>query len=140
MKKKNVLLPKEKSIPINLEKPDLLKPMGMTFQPVRPNLKKGGSSRFIKKPDLTYDNLKIVGDVDKPKLVREKENVDLVDNLNILDIQSTLDTVVKYRLMKGVSLKVVEDNDDLAVDNLQIPDFDLMMKVLKKSKLYKNDK
>ena len=139
LKKKNVLLPKEKSIPINLEKPDLLKPMGMTFQPVSPNLKKGGSSRFIKNPDLTYDNLKIVGDVDKTKLVREKENVDLVDNLKIIDIQSTLDTVIKFRLMKGVNLKVVEDND-LAVDNLQIPDFDKMMNVLNRCKLYKKIK
>ena len=39
--------------------------------------------------------------------------------------------------MKGVSLKVVEDNDDVAVDNLQIPDFNMMMNVLRKCKLYK---
>ena len=41
--------------------------------------------------------------------------------------------------MKGVNLKVVEDND-LAVDNLQIPDFDKMMNVLNRCKLYKKIK
>ena len=78
----------------------------------------------------------MISEVENPKLVRDVRNeepVDLVDNLNILDIQSTLDTVIKYRLMKGVSLKVVED--DMAVDNLQIPNFDMMMIVLKKCKL-----
>ena len=62
--------------------------------------------------------------------------VDVVDNLKILDIQSTLDTVIKYRLMKDSKLEVI--NDELAVDNLQIPNFDLMMRVLKRCRLYKN--
>ena len=65
------------------------------------------------------------------------EYTKVANNLNILDIQSTLDTVIKYRLMKGVSLKVVEEDDDMAVDNLQIPDFNKMMVVLKKCKLYR---
>ena len=195
-KKKGVLLPKEKSIPISSsliteskidDRPNLLEPMDIietTFEksvldkqePILDVLKKDSkkTGKFIsdiglkdfkaekvvtdepinkeakeysERPDLLKvepkDNLvspiKVMSEVEKPKLIRETkaEPVDLVDNLNILDIQSTLDTVIKYKLMKGVSLKVVEDNDDVAVDNLQIPDFNMMMNVLRKCKLYK---
>ncbi len=166
-KKKKILLPEERSKPVITSKPDLFKPMvnGISLEgnPIKDEVKTISgkalkpAKKFISdvkpevtKPDLLkpeVDNspIKVISEVAHPKLVKpsyldKDKQVDLVDNLNILDIQSTLDTVVKYRLMKGVSLKVVEDNDDLAVDNLQIPDFDLMMKVLKKSKLYKNDK
>ena len=166
-KKKKILLPEERSKPVITSKPDLFKPMvnGISLEgnPIKDEVKNISgkalkpAKKFISdvkpevtKPDLLkpeVDNspIKVISEVSHPKLVKpsyldKDKQVDLVDNLNILDIQSTLDTVVKYRLMKGVSLKVVEDNDDLAVDNLQIPDFDLMMKVLKKSKLYKNDK
>ena len=89
---------------------------------------------------LDDNSLKVINEVEKPKLVREmkaKEPVDLVDNLNILDIQSTLDTVIKYKLMKGVNVQVVPDDNDMAVDNLQIPNFDMMMRSLRKSKLYR---
>ena len=182
-KKKAVLLPKEKSEPVNPIKPNLLKPMEETIstsfqksvsdkkdkafstlnkvgegahkfisdvrsekevkQETLPNkfINKGIEKSNIK-PDLLKKEtvlespIKVISEVENPKLVRDVRNeepVDLVDNLNILDIQSTLDTVIKYRLMKGVSLKVVED--DMAVDNLQIPNFDMMMIVLKKCKL-----
>ncbi len=190
---KGVLLPKEKSEPVNhvLEKPNLLKPMEETIstsfqksvldkkdvtldilnktgetvkimaneaKPLKeelPEVKEEHlTNKFINKdieeskvkPDLLKQEpvlespIKVISEVESPKLVREMSNEkpgDLVDNLNILDIQSTLDTVIKYRLMKGVSLKVVEDNEDMAVDNLQIPDFDKMMVVLKKCKLYR---
>ena len=186
-KNKGVLLPKDKSEPVNhsLEKPNLLKPMEETistsFQKsaldkknvalntlnkasesvnkfindVKPEVKeeplvnkfvnKNTEGSMVKpdllKPESTLESpIKVISEVESPKLVREmseEKTVDLVDNLNILDIQSTLDTVIKYRLMKGVSLKVVEDNEDMAVDNLQIPDFNKMMVVLKKCKLYR---
>lgn len=186
-KNKGVLLPKEKSEPVNhsLEKPNLLKPMEETistsFQKsvldkkdaalntlnkasesvnkfindVKPEVKeeplvnkfvnKNTEGSMVKpdllKPESTLESpIKVISEVESPKLVREmseEKTVDLVDNLNILDIQSTLDTVIKYRLMKGVSLKVVEEDDDMAVDNLQIPDFNKMMVVLKKCKLYR---
>ena len=58
-----------------------------------------------------------------------------MDNLNILDIQSTLDTVIKYRLMKWVNLDTY--NENAAVENLQIPNFDGMVLVLSNCKLYK---
>lgn len=186
-KNKGVLLPKEKSEPVNhsLEKPNLLKPMEETistsFQKsaldkknvalntlnkasesvnkfindVKPEVKeeplvnkfvnKNTEGSMVKpdllKPESTLESpIKVISEVENPKLVREmseEKTVDLVDNLNILDIQSTLDAVIKYRLMRGVSLKVVEEDDDMAVDNLQIPDFNKMMVVLKKCKLYR---
>lgn len=165
-KNKKVLLPKEKSEPVITskfeEKPNLFKPMAEITKDVVLNdisnkadvvnkahkfineVKPEVKSTPLEKPNLLKQGdaglIKVVGEVTKPKLVREvkaEEPVDLVDNLNIIDIQSTLDTVVKYRLMKGVSLKVIEEDNDMAVDNLQIPDFSLMMKSLKKSKLYK---
>ncbi len=89
---------------------------------------------------LSDSPIKVISEVERPKLVREMksdESTDLVDNLNILDIQSTLDTVIKYKLMIGVNLQVIEDDNDMAVDNLQIPNFDMMMRSLRKSKLYK---
>ena len=189
-KNKGVLLPKDKSEPVNhsLEKPNLLKPMEETIstsfqksaldkknvalntlnkasesvnkfindvKPEKPEVKEEHfTNKFINKdleeskvkpdllkPESTLESpIKVISEVKSPKLVREmseEKTVDLVDNLNILDIQSTLDTVIKYRLMKGVSLKVVEEDDDMAVDNLQIPDFNKMMVVLKKCKLYR---
>lgn len=164
VKNKKVLLPEERSKPVITSKLDLFKPMvnGVSLED---NLIKNevktisgktlkSAKKFISdvkpeqvKPDLLKTEvddspIKVISEVSHPKLVKPSkfsasEPVCLVDNLNILDIQSTLDTVVKYKLMRGVSLQVVEDNDDLAVDNLQIPDFDLMMRSLRKSKLYR---
>lgn len=160
-KNKKVLLPEERSKPVITSKPDLFKPMvnGVSLED---NLIKkeiqtisGKSLKSAKKfindvkpeairPDLFKPEdspIKVISEVSHPKLVKPSkafnEPVCLVDNLKILDIQSTLDTVIKYKLMKGVKLKTIENNDDLAVDNLQIPDFDLMMRVLRKGKLYK---
>ena len=164
-KNKKVLLPTEKSEPVIIskleDKPDLLKPMvDVTKEAISKDISNKEdmvkkAHKFIsevkpevkniplEKPDLLKNEntsfINVLGEVEKPKLVRKnkaEEPTDLVDNLNILDIQSTLDTVVKYRLMKDVNLQVMDDND-MAVDNLQIPDFDIMMKSLRKSKLYK---
>ena len=93
-----------------------------------------------KKPDLFKledSPIKVISKVEKPKLVHEArtESTDLVDNLNIVDIQSTLDTVVNYHLMKWVNLE--NYNDKAAVDNLQIPNFGKMVMVLEKCRLYK---
>lgn len=150
-KRKNVLLPKERSEAILSKKPNLLKPMedvvDVSFNNAS-DLNKSlmHTKKFIKdnvKPDLkpnTLENtsIKVISEVDRPKLVRKepKESMDLVDNLKILDIQSTLDTVIKYKLMKGANVQIIEDND-IAVDNLQIPNFDHMMRALNKYKLYK---
>ena len=90
---------------------------------VKPNLLKPEESMIT-----------VIKEVPKPKLVHN-EPLDLVDNLNIVDIQSTLDVVIRYRLMRGVSLEIYDDR--AAVDNLQIPNFDLMVRVLEKCRLYK---
>lgn len=73
----------------------------------------------------------------KPSLMQpmeEKEN--LIDNLIIIDIQSTLDVVVNYHLMKGINLK--EYKDSISVSNLNICNFVLLSKVLKKYKISQN--
>ena len=148
-KRKDVLLPKERSEAISSKKPNLLKPMedviDVSFGNVSDfNKSLAHTKKFIKnnvKPDLNDSedvSIKVISEVDRPKLVRKEyeESMDLVDNLKILDIQSTLDTVIKYKLMKGASVQIVEDND-IAVDKLQIPNFDYMLKALNKYKLYK---
>ena len=124
----------------NEEKPEV-KEEHFTNKFINKDLEESKVKPDLLKPESTLESpIKVISEVESPKLVREmseEKTVDLVDNLNILDIQSTLDTVIKYRLMKGVSLKVVEEDDDMAVDNLQIPDFNKMMVVLKKCKLYR---
>ena len=90
------------------------------------------------KPDLLKPEasaINVVGEVSKPKLVHERKTLDLVDNLNIVDIQSTLDVVVNYHLMKWINLESY--NDKAAVDNLCIPNFGKMVLVLEKCRLYK---
>ena len=171
-KKRNVLLPKEKSKPVITSssdiKPNLMKPMedmvDVSFHntvdkvnEAKDTIMSGGHiNKFINevkpelketsKPDLLKPEPQAAFNPDlmQPKVVAEKpvinpqaEPVDLVDNLNIVDIQSTLDTVVKYKLMRGVNLKAVPEDSDVAVDNLQIPNFDDMLKALRKYKLYK---
>ncbi len=59
----------------------------------------------------------------------------LVDNLNIIDIQSTLDVISGYHLMKNVKLKGYDNV--LTVDNLKISNFKLLFDILKVYKLYK---
>ena len=153
-KSKKVLLPEERSKPIITSKPDLFKPMvdidlGKKEEKVITGKRLKNVKKFISdkpkdiKPDLmkpTEDStIKVISEVAHPKLVRSTKmrQVDVVDNLKILDIQSTLDAVIRYKLMKNSKVEVIKD-DDLAVDNLQIPNFDLMMRVLRKCRLYKN--
>ena len=89
----------------------------------------------LEKPDLLKPEITVIKEVSQPKLVHNDNSLDLVDNLNIVDIQSTLDAVIKYKLVKDVKLEIY--NDKAAVDNLEIPNFDLMMRVLEKCVLYK---
>lgn len=116
----------------------------------KPDERVGSESKFInknvvfsdaeKKPDLLKPeepSIMFVNDVSKPKPIEHdvEQQTDLVDNLNIVDIQSTLDTVIKYKLMKWKKLEIYDE--DAAVDNLQIPNFDNMAMVLKRCRLYK---
>lgn len=118
-------------------KPNLMDKTTISSEPKFVNKKIQESNTTLEKPDLLKldDSLiKVFNEVPNPKLVHE-EPMDLVDNLNILDIQSTLDTVIKYRLMKWVNLETY--NDKAAVDNLEIPNFNFMVSVLSRCKLYK---
>lgn len=74
----------------------------------------------------------------KPDLMtaEEEKSSDLIDNLIIIDVQSTLDVVVKYKLMKNVKLKSY--NDLLSVDNLNICNFNLLMDIIKRCKINRN--
>ncbi|MBR3897703.1 MAG: hypothetical protein IKJ43_00290 [Bacilli bacterium] len=58
-----------------------------------------------------------------------------IDNLRIIDIQSTLDVVSKYHLYKDVKLTGVNDKD--SVENLSIPNFELLIGTLNNYKLVK---
>ena len=162
IKEKPVLLPKERSKPVKFisKKDKVIKPRliekpknkvtKFTFKSkvsdVKPLEKESlvhDTSKFInkqvletpvlEKPDLLTPEvspIKVIKEVSHPKLVRKEEREDLVDNLNIVDIQSTLDVAVRFHLMKGVNLESY--NDKVAVDNLQIPDFEFMVQVFSK--------
>ena len=100
--------------------------------------KKLQDNMIEEKPDLLKPEasaINVVGEVSKPKLVHERKTLDLVDNLNIVDIQSTLDVVVNYHLIKWINLESY--NDKAAVDNLRIPNFGKMVLVLERCRLYK---
>lgn len=55
-----------------------------------------------------------------------------VDNLQIVDIQSVLDVVVKYHLMKRINLKTY---DKITVNNLKVCNFKLLYSILNVYKL-----
>lgn len=73
----------------------------------------------------------------KPDLMRpmKEEQLDLIDNLIIVDIQSTLDIVVNYHLMKNVKLKGYKDL--ITVNNLNVCNFGLLSKIIKKYEIIK---
>ena len=117
---------------------DLLRPNNKSFDYNKEVIQKETSSDvsefdkiFKSKPDLTTNN-KIKPIMIFPSEIVASKKVNLVDNLVIIDIQSTLDVASKYHFMKGVKLK---GYNKMSVDNLKIYDFDLLTMVLKKYKL-----
>lgn len=106
--KPDLMKPMENMVP----KPDLMKPMDENINKIEPIVYKAKSSKR------------------KPK--------DSVDNLNILNIQATLDSVSKCHLMKDVKLRLYVDNPKVAVDNLQMPNFKNTIVILRKFRLYKH--
>ena len=71
-----------------------------------------------------------------PIIVFPKQEVNLktIDNLQIIDIQSTLDVAVKFHLMKNMSLKSYEK---MTVNNLEICNFKLLSSIVKVYKIVK---
>ena len=81
------------------------------------------------KPDL----LAPMNIEEKPNVTEEKAEEMSVLNLRIVDIQSALDVISKYHLMKDVKLEGYKEKD--AVDNLEISDFELLLGILKRYKI-----
>ena len=91
-------------------KPDLLKPMN----------------------SITDENHVILPIMTFPKA--EISRIKIIDNLQIIDIQSTLDTIVKCHLMKNVNLRTYEK---ITINNLEICNFKLLSNIIKVSNLIK---
>ena len=58
-----------------------------------------------------------------------------IEDLDIINMQLTLDTVIKYKFQRGVKLRRYDDSP--TIDDLNIFDFDKLMRVLPKSKVYR---
>lgn len=100
-------------------KPDLMKPMDSNLRTIKTNVLKPTIYRAHRHSKSANDSI-----------YRK-----LVCNLNIIDIQSTLDVISKYHLIKNVRLKGYDNV--LTVDNLKISNLKLLFDVLKIYKLYK---
>lgn len=70
------------------------------------------------------------------KLTAEKATVNLIENLRIIDVQSTLDAVVKCNLMKDAKIKSY--TQDITVNKLKICNMELVIKIIKKYVIIKN--
>ena len=106
----------------NLVKPDLMKPME-DF-----NNHEGYNSKFINKANTLAQEM---FETAKPEPVRAYS----IDNLDIINMQLTLDTVIKYKLQRGVKLRRYDESP--TIDDLNIFDFDKLMRILPKSKVYR---
>lgn len=106
----------------NLVKPDLMKPME-NFDNYE-----GYNSKFINKANTLAQEM---FEMAKPEPVRAYS----IDNLDIINMQLTLDTVIKYKFQRGVKLRRYDESP--TIDDLNIFDFDKLMKILPKSKVYR---
>ena len=106
----------------NLVKPDLMKPME-NFDNYE-----GYNSKFINKANTLAQEM---FEMAKPEPIRAYS----IDNLDIINMQLTLDTVIKYKFQRGVKLRRYDESP--TIDDLNIFDFDKLMKILPKSKVYR---
>ena len=84
---------------------------------------------FNSKPELDASFEKKVKPI-IPVMVFPSQDVNTnktIDNLQIIDIQSTLDVVVKFHLMKNINLKSYER---ITVNNLEICNFKLLSSII----------
>ena len=102
-------------------------------QPKENNYKNNNS---LKPLENTKDSNTPVPQIKETKLVtpimtfpnNKANKYKMIDNLKIIDIQSTLDIAVKFHLMKNINLKTYEK---LTVNNLRICNFKLLSETLK---------
>ena len=106
----------------NLVKPDLMKPME-NFDNYE-----GYNSKFINKANTLAQEM---FEMAKPEPIRAYS----IDNLDIINMQLTLDTVIKYKFQRGVKLRRYDESP--TIDDLNIFDFDKLMRILPKSKVYR---
>ena len=106
----------------NLVKPDLMKPME-NFDNYE-----GYNSKFINKANTLAQEM---FEMAKPEPIRAYS----IDNLDIINMQLTLDTVIKYKFQRGVKLRRYDESP--TIDDLNIFDFDKLMKILPKSRVYR---
>lgn len=108
-------------------KPDLMKPME------DPD-KKEYKPRFVKPENIKEEPKEKIKEEVKETTIFEK---DIVDNLNIVNIQATLDSLIKYKLYMVQIQTYTEPH--MAITNLKVVNYDLIFKSLKKYKLIKNN-
>ena len=92
------------------------------------NNHEGYNSKFINKTNTLAQEM---FETAKPEPVRAYS----IDNLDIINMQLTLDTVIKYKFQRGVKLRRYDESP--TIDDLNIFDFDKLMKILPKSKVYR---
>ena len=69
-----------------------------------------------------------------PVMIFPRKDNKVIDNLQIIDMQSTLDVAIKYHLMKNYNLKPYEK---MTVNNLEICNYKLLSSIIKVYKIIK---
>lgn len=98
--------------------------------------------KILDKPDLFLpmekkEDNKFINVFESESINENSISTDIsISNLVIMDMQSILDAIDGFRLMKWVNLEEYDEGD--AVENLRIPNFDLLMLTLNKYCLFKN--
>lgn len=120
--KEQVIVPDNKYA--DIQKPDLMKPMDVS------------SNKDEHRPKFINDaNRTLAEEMFNSKPVLKPVRPYSISNLNIINMQLTLDTVIKYKFQRGVKLRRYDESP--TIDDLNIFDFDKLMKILPKSKFYR---
>ena len=111
-----------------LEKPDLLKPMEDSL-----------AENILYKPHFINDS--VSHDNSSDNNLDKSDNLDkskdlTIDNLVIINIQATLDTVLKFKLVR----RSMDTSMPMVISNLDIIDFAKTIDILRKCKLYRKIK
>ncbi len=114
----------------DIEKPDLMKPMEEFKSKDEYKPKEEHKPKFI-----TEANRSLAEEMFKAKPDLKPVRPYSIEDLDIINMQLTLDTVIKYKFQRGVKLRRYDDSP--TIDDLNIFDFDKLMRVLPKSKVYR---
>ena len=114
----------------DIEKPDLMKPMEEFKSKDEYKPKEEHKPKFI-----TEANRSLAEEMFKAKPDLKPVRPYSIEDLDIINMQLTLDTVIKYKFQRGVKLRRYDDSP--TIDDLNIFDFDKLMRILPKSKVYR---